>query len=89
MQGKRILLGITGGIAAYKIPFLVRLLVKQGAEVRCILTPSAADFVSPLVLATLSEQPVHIEFWHQQRQTPFPKWPAEPVITCCWLLTYL
>ena len=66
MQGKRILLGITGGIAAYKIPFLVRLLVKQGAEVRCILSPSAADFVSPLVLATLSEQPVHIEFWNKQ-----------------------
>ena len=66
MQGKRILLGITGGIAAYKIPFLVRLLVKQGAEVRCILTPGAADFVSPLVLATLSEQPVHIEFWNKQ-----------------------
>ena len=66
MQGKRILLGITGGIAAYKIPFLIRLLVKQGAEVRCVLTPSAVDFVSPLVLATLSEQPVHIEFWNKQ-----------------------
>lgn len=66
MQGKRILLGITGGIAAYKIPILVRLLKKQGAEVRCILTPSAQDFVSPLVLATLSEQAVHIEFWNKQ-----------------------
>jgi phosphopantothenoylcysteine decarboxylase/phosphopantothenate--cysteine ligase len=66
MQGKRILLGITGGIAAYKIPILVRLLKKQGAEVRCVLTPSAQDFVSPLVLATLSEQAVHIEFWNKQ-----------------------
>ncbi len=66
MQGKRILLGITGGIAAYKIPILVRLLKKQGAEVRCVLTPSASDFVSPLVLATLSEQAVHIEFWNKQ-----------------------
>lgn len=65
MHGKRILLGISGGIAAYKIPILVRLLKKQGAEVRCVLTPSAADFVSPLVLATLSEQPVHIEFWNK------------------------
>jgi len=65
MRGKRILLGISGGIAAYKIPILVRLLKKQGAEVRCVLTPSAADFVSPLVLATLSEQPVHIEFWNK------------------------
>ena len=55
MLGKRILLGITGGIAAYKIPILVRLLKKQGAEVRCVLTPNAQDFVSPLVLATLSQ----------------------------------
>jgi phosphopantothenoylcysteine decarboxylase/phosphopantothenate--cysteine ligase len=66
MRGKRILLGISGGIAAYKIPILVRLLKKQGAEVRCVLTPSAADFVSPLVLATLSEQAVHIEFWNKE-----------------------
>lgn len=65
MRGKRILLGISGGIAAYKIPILVRLLKKHGAEVRCVLTPSAADFVSPLVLATLSEQAVHIEFWNK------------------------
>ena len=68
MQGKRILLGITGGIAAYKIPILVRLLKKQGAEVRCVLSPSAQDFVSPLVLATLSEQAVHIEFWNEVNQ---------------------
>ena len=66
MQGKRILLGITGGIAAYKIPILVRLLKKHGAEVRCVLSPSAADFVSPLVLATLSNEAVHIEFWNKQ-----------------------
>ena len=66
MRGKRILLGISGGIAAYKIPILVRLLKKHGAEVRCVLTPSAADFVSPLVLATLSEQAVHIEFWNKE-----------------------
>ena len=66
MFGKRILLGITGGIAAYKIPILVRLLKKHGAEVRCVLTPHAADFVSPLVLATLSQEAVHIEFWNKQ-----------------------
>lgn len=66
MHGKRILLGITGGIAAYKIPILVRLLKKHGAEVRCVLTPHAADFVSPLVLATLSQEAVHIEFWNKQ-----------------------
>ncbi|MFN5653159.1 MAG: bifunctional phosphopantothenoylcysteine decarboxylase/phosphopantothenate--cysteine ligase CoaBC [Flavobacteriia bacterium] len=66
MQGKRVLLGITGGIAAYKIPILVRLLKKQGAEVRCILSPHAQDFVSPLVLATLSQEAVYSEFWNKQ-----------------------
>ena len=58
LSGKKILLGISGGIAAYKTPFLVRELVKQGAEVRVVMTPSAKDFVTPLTLATLSKHPV-------------------------------
>lgn len=62
----RILLGVTAGIAAYKVPFLIRLLVKQGAEVRCVMTPDARDFVSPLVLSTLSNHPVAIEFWNKE-----------------------
>jgi phosphopantothenoylcysteine decarboxylase/phosphopantothenate--cysteine ligase len=62
LQGKRILLGVTGSIAAYKTPQLVRLLKKNGAEVRVALTRSGADFVSPLVLSTLSEYPVAVEF---------------------------
>ncbi len=66
MFQKRILLGITGGIAAYKIAFLVRLLKKSGAEVKCIMTPASCDFISPLVLATLSENPVGIEFWDKK-----------------------
>jgi phosphopantothenoylcysteine decarboxylase / phosphopantothenate---cysteine ligase len=66
MKGKRILLGITGGIAAYKIAFLVRLLKKSGAEVKCIMTPASCDFISPLTIATLSENPVHIDFWNKQ-----------------------
>jgi phosphopantothenoylcysteine decarboxylase/phosphopantothenate--cysteine ligase len=66
MFGKRILLGITGGIAAYKTASLVRLLKKSGADVRCVLTPSATSFISPLVLATLSDNPVHIEFWNKE-----------------------
>ncbi|MBI5373145.1 MAG: bifunctional phosphopantothenoylcysteine decarboxylase/phosphopantothenate--cysteine ligase CoaBC [Sphingobacteriales bacterium] len=57
-QGKKIIVGITGSIAAYKTVFLVRELVKQGAEVKVILTPAARDFVSPLTLATLSRNPV-------------------------------
>jgi phosphopantothenoylcysteine decarboxylase/phosphopantothenate--cysteine ligase len=60
MKGKKVLIGITGSIAAYKIPFLVRLLVKAEAEVKVIMTPSAAEFVSPLVLSTLSKHDVSI-----------------------------
>ena len=57
LQGKKILLGITGSIAAYKSIYLVRLLVKAGAEVKVIMTPSAKDFVSPLTLSTLIQKP--------------------------------
>lgn len=66
MRGKRILIGITGGIAAYKIAFLIRLLKKSGAEVKCIMTPASCDFISPLVVSTLSGNPVGIEFWNKQ-----------------------
>lgn len=62
----RILLGVTAGIAAYKAPFLIRLLINHGAEVRCVMTPDARDFVSPLVLSTLSKNPVSIEFWDKE-----------------------
>ncbi|MBN9295566.1 MAG: bifunctional phosphopantothenoylcysteine decarboxylase/phosphopantothenate--cysteine ligase CoaBC [Filimonas sp.] len=58
LKGKKILLGITGSIAAYKAILLVRLLVKAGAEVKCVMTPAAKDFVSPLVLSTLSKNSV-------------------------------
>jgi len=58
LQGKKILLGITGSIAAYKTAVLTRLLVKEGAEVRIIMTPAAKDFVTPLSLSTLSRNEV-------------------------------
>jgi len=61
MKGKKIIIGISGSIAAYKIPMLVRLLLKKGAEVKILMTPSAATFVSPLVLSTLTKHPVLIE----------------------------
>lgn len=88
MKGKRILLGITGGIAAYKIAFLIRLLKKKGAEVKCIMTPASCDFISPLTLATLSENPVHIEFWNQQNgqwtnHVDLGIWPDVFVIAPC------
>ena len=57
MQGKKIILGVTGSIAAYKSALLTRLLVKAGAEVKVIMTPSALDFITPLTLSTLSKNP--------------------------------
>lgn len=69
MKGKRILLGITGGIAAYKIAFLIRILKKKEAEVKCIMTPASCDFISPLTIATLSENPVHIDLWNEKDGT--------------------
>jgi phosphopantothenoylcysteine decarboxylase/phosphopantothenate--cysteine ligase len=65
LQGKKIALGITGSIAAYKAILLVRFLVKEGAEVKVIITPSAKDFVSPLVLSTLSKNNVLIDLFDE------------------------
>lgn len=61
LAGKKILIGITGSIAAYKVPLLVRLLVKEGAQVKVIMTPGATDFVTPLTLSTLSQKPILLE----------------------------
>ena len=66
LKGKKILLGITGSIAAYKSIFLVRLLVREGAEVKVIMTPSAKDFVTSLTLSTLSKNPVLTELFDEQ-----------------------
>lgn len=69
LGGKNILLGITGGIAAYKTTFLVRLLIKAGANVKVILTDSASSFVSPLTLATLSKNPVLSSFVNEEQSS--------------------
>lgn len=69
LGGKNILLGITGGIAAYKTTFLVRLLIKAGANVKVILTDSASSFVSPLTLATLSKNPVLSSFVKEENDS--------------------
>jgi phosphopantothenoylcysteine decarboxylase / phosphopantothenate---cysteine ligase len=61
LQGKKIVIGITGSIAAFKVPALIRLFKKEGAEVKVIMTRAAADFVTPLTLSTLSGNPVIIE----------------------------
>jgi phosphopantothenoylcysteine decarboxylase/phosphopantothenate--cysteine ligase len=65
LSGKKILLGITGGIAAYKIPFLIRLLVKEGVLVKVVMTKEACNFVTPLTLSALSQNPVSIEPFNQ------------------------
>ena len=63
MQGKHIIVGVTGGIAAYKTAILVRELVKRGAEVKVIMTEKAKEFITPLTLATLSRNPVLVDFF--------------------------
>lgn len=63
MKGKHIVLGITGGIAAYKAATLVRLFVKAGAEVQVVMTPNAKEFITPVTLSTLSGKPVISEFF--------------------------
>lgn len=76
MIGKNILLGVTGGIAAYKAAFLVRLLVKKGANVKVVMTASAKEFVTPLTLATLSKNEVFSSFTAEKQEDSFkePKW---------------
>lgn len=64
LRGKKILVGVTGSIAAYKSAILVRSLVKEGASVKVIMTPSATDFISPLTLSTLSKNPVNLNFFN-------------------------
>lgn len=65
LAGKKILLALSGSIAAYKAPILVRLLVRSGAEVKVIMTPAAASFVTPLTLSTLSKNPVLVELFEE------------------------
>ena len=61
LKGKKFVIGITGSIAAYKIPFLIRLFMKEEAEVKVVMTPAAKNFVTPLTLSTLTRNPVLIE----------------------------
>ncbi|GEL11248.1 phosphopantothenoylcysteine decarboxylase / phosphopantothenate--cysteine ligase [Flavobacterium glycines] len=65
LSGKKILLGVSGGIAAYKTASLVRLFIKAGAHVQVIMTPASKDFVTPLTLSTLSKNPVYSTFFNQ------------------------
>jgi phosphopantothenoylcysteine decarboxylase/phosphopantothenate--cysteine ligase len=72
LKGKKILLGISGGIAAYKTATLVRLFIKAGAHVQVIMTPASKDFITPLTLSTLSKNPVYSSFYNQDEENE--KW---------------
>ncbi|MDG1452097.1 MAG: flavoprotein, partial [Polaribacter sp.] len=63
LSGKKVLLAVTAGIAAYKTASLVRLFIKLDAEVKVIMTPASKDFITPLTLSTLSKNPVHSTFY--------------------------
>ena len=66
LKGKNIILGITGSIAAYKAASLTRLLVKNGAQVKVVMTPLAKEFITPLTLATLSKNPILVDFFNPE-----------------------
>ena len=68
LGGKNVLLGITAGIAAYKTTFLVRQLIKSGANVQVVMTPASKEFVTPLTLSTLSKNPVHSTFYDEDEE---------------------
>ena len=68
LSGKKVLLGVTAGIAAYKTAHLVRFFIKAGANVQVIMTPASKDFITPLTLSTLSKNPVHSTFYDKEEE---------------------
>ncbi len=88
LNGKKILLGVTGGIAAYKSCYLVREFVKNGASVKVIMTPSATKFVSPLTFSTLSNNPVSADIWSSD-QTTHSEIGTRHIDTANWPDVYL
>ena len=87
IQGKKILICVSGGIAAYKINYLIRNLIKKGAEVQILMTPSAEHFVSKLTLSTLSKKPVFSEFYSENgtwnNHVEFALWADLIVVAPC------
>ena len=70
MKDKHVLVGVTGGIAAYKVAELVRIFRKDGAEVRVVVTKNACEFVAPLTFETLSDNPVAMSMWERRTESP-------------------
>ncbi len=89
LAGKKVIVGVTGGIAAYKAALLVRLLKKAGAEVQVLMTPDAARFITPLTLGTLSERDVLIDVWPESSDGSWTKhvelglWADAMVVAPC------
>ncbi len=88
LKGKKILIGITGGIAAYKMPLLIRLLKQEACEVQVVMTPFAKNFVTALTLSTVSDNPVYHEFFSSSDGTwnshvDFGRWADLFVIAPC------
>ena len=69
LKGKHIVLGITGSIAAYKACYIIRGLIKKGAEVQVVITPSGKEFITPITLSALTHKPVISEFFSQRDGT--------------------
>ena len=69
LKGKKIVLGITGSIAAYKACYIIRGLIKQGAEVQVVITPAGKEFITPITLSALTSKPVISEFFAQRDGT--------------------
>ena len=69
LEGKKIVLGITGSIAAYKACNIIRLLVKAGAEVQVVITPAGKEFITPITLSALTQKPVISDFFSQRDGT--------------------
>ena len=74
MKGKKIVLGITGSIAAYKAAILIRSLIKKGAEVQVVITPAGKEFITPITLSALTSKPVISEFFSQRDGTWHSMW---------------
>jgi phosphopantothenoylcysteine decarboxylase/phosphopantothenate--cysteine ligase len=84
LQGKKILLGVTGGISAYKSVFLLRLFKKAGADVKVVMTEAAAEFVTPLTFESLSEHPVHIRMFAGEAKSAGAISPVEHIDLAKW-----
>jgi len=85
LAGKKIICALTGGIACYKVPYLVRFLVKEGAEVRVLMTPNAARFITSLTMESVSQNPVAVQMFPEgefvaTRHIDLAEWPDLVVV---------